>query len=375
MYDIYDIIVVGAGPAGSTAAKYACMNGAKTLIIEKRKEVGIPVRCGEFLPTLSEVYDLMPEAEDIDELFDIKESLISRKTDKLRVISPKGNEYEFKFNGMVLERKLYDKFLADESVKSGAELITGTKVLDVQKSGSTTKVVTGDEVYIGKIVIGADGPISTVAKFSGMQKPELSPCVNYELPGEFESVIEMHIGGAAPGGYAWVIPKKDTANVGLGVQRKFAKKLKLNLKELLDKFVEKLNLEKTPINYSGGNVPSSGPVSETVKDNVMLVGDSAGHVMASNGGGIPIALICGKIAGEVSAEHIKSNGKTPLQEYEKRWRKQVGETLANSLKTKKIADMAFGSEMLLELAIRKLGSRGMEEVVRCKSINPLRYVL
>lgn len=372
---MYDLIVVGAGPAGSTTAKYASIGGAKTLILEKRKQVGIPVQCGEFLPALNEIADLAPKAEDLEELFNIKKNLVSRKTDKIRIITPKGKKYEFDFSGITLERKLFDNYLAEEAVKSGAELITNTKVLSVEKKGAAARVVTNDETYEGKIIAGADGPISTVARSMNMKKPELSPCVNYEIAGNFEPVVEMYMGGIAPGGYAWAIPKKETANIGLGVQKKFMKNL--NLKKLLDKFVENLNLKNSEsknsiINYSGGNVPCSGPVETTIRENVMLVGDAAGHVMATNGGGIPIAMICGKIAGEVCAEHIK--GKLSLEEYEKRWRKQVGEMLSTSLKTKKLADMAFGSEMLLELAIGKLGSRGMEQVIRCKPINPLKYI-
>ena len=369
---MYDVIVVGAGPAGSTTAKYAAEGGAETLIIEKRKQVGVPVQCGEFLPSLAEIRDLVPGAVDPEELFVVKESFISRKTDKIRFISPKGKKLVCDFSGIVLERKLFDNYLAEEAVKSGAELLTGTKVAGIEKNNGRTKVVTSGESYEGKIIVGADGPVSTVADSAGMQKPELSPCVNYEIAGDFEPVVEMYLGGAAPGGYAWVIPKAKSANVGLGVQEKFVKNS--NLKKLLDCFVEKLNLKKSIINYSGGNDPCSGPINETVKENVLLVGDAAGHVMASNGGGIPIAMLCGRIAGEVCAEQIKNKNKISLAGYEKKWRKQVGETLSNSLKTKKIADMVFGSEMLLEFAIGKLGSRGMEQVVRCKPVNPLNYL-
>jgi geranylgeranyl reductase family protein len=369
---MYDVIVVGAGPAGSTAAKYAAEGGAKTLIIEKRRKIGVPVQCGEFLQSINEIADIAPKAENLEELFNINKNLISRKTDKVRIISPKGKKFEFDFSGMVLERKLFDNYLAGEAVKAGAELMTETKVLGVEKNNDAAKVITNSGTYEGKIIVGADGPVSTVARCMNMQKPEIYPCVNYELAGNFEPVVEMYMGGVAPGGYAWVIPKKETANVGLGVQKKFAGKL--NLKKLLDKFVEKLNLEKPIVNYSGGNVPCYNPAEKTVKGNVMLVGDAAGQVMASNGGGIPIAMICGRIAGQVCSEYIKNKSKISLSEYEKRWRMQVGETLAVSLKTKKLADMAFGSETLLEIAINKLGSRGMERVVRCKPINPLSYI-
>ena len=175
----------------------------------------------------------------------------------------KFKKFEFDFSSIVLERKLFDKSLAEKAVKSGAKLITETKVLGIEKNNGTTKVITNNETYEGKIIVGADGPISTIAGCMNMQKPELFPCVNYELAGDFEPVVEMYMGGVAPGGYAWVIPKKETANIGLGVQKKFVGKL--NLKKLLDKFVGKLNLKKSIVNYSCGNVPCYSPAEKTEK--------------------------------------------------------------------------------------------------------------
>ena len=358
----YDLIVVGAGPAGSTAAKYAALGGAKTLLIEKRKEVGAPVQCGEFLPSLDELNGLIPGALNLDDLLDVKGRFIARKTNKVIVFSPKGKKYEFDFKGTVIERRVFDRSLADDAVSSGVELMTETRFRGF--SGSNKRISTNKGTFEGNVIIGADGPVSGVAKSAGFNgKKDLARCVQYEIAGDFEPVIEMYSGSVAPGGYAWVIPKKESANVGLGVQRRFCKE---PLKNVLDRFVEKIGIEGDIISYTAGLVPCSGPLKKTVKDNVMLAGDAAGHVMASNGGGIPIAMICGRIAGEVAAGHINSG--TPLDEYEKRWRSQVGKTLNDSLKNKKLADTLFRSDALLEAAMDKLGMEGMEKVVRCRPL-------
>ena len=345
-----------------TAAKYAALGGAKTLLIEKRKEVGAPVQCGEFLPSLDELRGLMPGAFSLDDLLDVEGRFIARKTNKVIVFSPKGKKYESDFKGMVIERRLFDRSLADDAVSAGSELMTETGFMDL--SGSNKKISTNKGTFEGNVIIGADGPTSRVAKSAGVnEEKDLAPCVQYEIAGDFKPVIKMYSGGVAPGGYAWIIPKKRGANVGLGVQRRFYKG---SLKDLLDKFAEKIEVGGKIISRTAGLVPCSGTLKKTVNGNVMLVGDAAGHVMASNGGGIPIAMICGRVAGEVAAEYISSG--MPLDGYEKIWRSQVGKTLDDSLKNKKIADTLFRSDTLLEMSMNKLGMSGMEKVVRCKKL-------
>ena len=98
----------------------------------------------------------------------------------------------------------------------------------------------------------------------------------------------------------------------------------------------------------------------------LVVGDAAGQVMAVNGGGIPIALICGRIAGEAAANRIKKG--SDLEEYEREWRRQVGQQLNVAVKTKKLAMIAFGSQWRLEMAMRMLGVKRMGKAIRCKSV-------
>src|SRR2546428_10406920 len=116
--------------------------------------------------------------------------------------------------------------------------------------------------------------------------------------GEFSDATDMFFGNLAPGGYAWIIPKAGCANVGLGTWERF----RGNLRELFDKFIAARRLE--PGKATGGFVPVLGPPPRTVKDNVMLVGDAAGMVMATNGGGDNVPVIAGRFAGLAAAEHL-----------------------------------------------------------------------
>jgi len=343
----YDVIVIGAGPAGSVAAKYAVLGGAKTLLIEKKKDIGIPVQCGEFLPSVSELKRMLPKVSELDELFDVPEKIISRRLKKICIVSPNGKKYDFDFDGMTIERRLFDRHLAVRAAEAGAEVLVDTSFLGI-KNG---KVLTTRGEFDAGVIVGADGPVSRVAKAAGLETPKtLSPCVSCEVAGDFGDAVEMYFGAVAPEGYAWVIPKRETANIGLGVQRGIKRE---PMKVLLEKFVNRVAQKRSIVFYTSGVVPMGGPISRTVRDNVMIVGDAAGHVIASNGGGIPIAMVCGRIAGRVAAAHVLSG--TPLEEYEKEWRQSVMQLLWDSLQTKKLASPIVRFDEVLEGALVALG--------------------
>jgi digeranylgeranylglycerophospholipid reductase len=120
----------------------------------------------------------------------------------------------------------------------------------------------------------------------------------------------------------------------------------------------------------GKFVPSEGPISSTVSGNGMVVGDAAGHVISVNGGGIPLAMIGGRICGEVAADNINSS--RPLEDYEKVWRDVMLKPLKTAAFNKKLADtFAFGgAEWRTSFCMRLLGKRRMANLIRCKRIFP-----
>ncbi|MDD1770821.1 MAG: NAD(P)/FAD-dependent oxidoreductase [Methanomassiliicoccales archaeon] len=355
-----DVVVIGAGPAGSTAAWKAAEGGADVLLLEKRPIIGVPVRCGEFLPSKGEVASFFPDALNLESLLDLPQDLVQRKIDKIRVYSPKLRPYELPFDGSTTDRDRFDQYLALRAEKAGARVEKGARVTSIRNN----EVMLGDRHIQTKIIVGADGPLSLVARSLGLERSwDLCPAMAAFSPGDFEPVAEMYFGSVSPGGYAWVIPKKGGANVGLGVSRLFTK---THLIDHYRSFIAFRHLDPGPA--SGKMVPMSGPISKTVSGNALVVGDAAGQVMPVNGGGIPIAIICGAIAGEVSAGAAK--GKRSLNDYESEWRRQVGKPLATALRTKRLAMLAFGSPWRLEQAMRMLGIRRMGKAIRCKSVFP-----
>lgn len=353
-----DVLIVGAGPAGSTTARYCADKGLDVLLIDRRAEIGYPVQCGEFLPATEEMYSMFPKSMDLEELFSIPESLVVGKSDSVDLISPKERSYRVDFKGYTLDRRSFDKHLARLAVESGARLETNASFLGT-KDG-LAKTTLGD--VRAKVLVGADGPNSKTARTAGLRNPSaIYPAVTCQAEGDFEPVVKMYFGKIAPGGYAWVIPKKDMANIGLGFNPAL---LKARPSEYFAKFVSRFGVKYRDVTM--GFVPQSGPVEKTVSGNVLLVGDAAGHVMATNGGGIPIAMIAGRVAGQTIKEHLKKG--LPLEDYERRWRAILAKPLADSLWTRKLGDFFFPSDRRTELAMALLRRWGLSRAIRCRRI-------
>jgi digeranylgeranylglycerophospholipid reductase len=357
-----DILVVGSGPAGGTAAKYAAAKGAKVTIVERRPEVGIPVRCGEMMPSDEEILRMFPNAGDISTLFDIPKDLRLREIRGIKLIDPKGKERLIDFSGYTMDRDRFDKHLVAEAEKEGAELITDCLFKSIENGVAAT--TQGEIEY--KVIIGADGPGSRVAKALGLPRNNNPyPAVTAQAKGDFEPYVQMFFGGIAPGAYSWIIPKKGQANVGVGFSPKFADG---TLSEYFEKFRAKHDFD-IMTKLEGKYVPSEGMLSKLVSGNGMLVGDSAGHVISVNGGGLPLALIAGRVCGEVAAENI-INGRG-LKDYQDECARIFRRPLKTAAFNKKMADaLAFGSDRRTEICMNLLGPRRMGNLIRCKRIFP-----
>lgn len=360
----FDVVVVGAGPAGSTTARFAAEEGLSVLLLDSRREIGWPVQCGELMARTEEMRKIFPLVQNQEELFDVPSPYVSRPIDIIKMVSPNMRGYDIPFACFSTERRLFDKYQADLARKAGATVMTGTKL--VRLEGNHVAVTTKGD-FEGKVIVGADGPFSAVRKSIGLQGPELLyPAMSTTMDGEFDDDVYMYFGHVAPGGYGWIIPKSGGANVGLGADPKISGQSVGNYaKGFIAEVAEKHHTKPKQI-VAGGWVPMSGPIQNTVVGDVLLVGDAAGHVMATNGGGIQISMICGRVAGKTIAGRLK-NGRS-LKEYDAEWRRLVGKDLATARRMMQYASVSFSRDWLMSAIFKVAGVKGLAKVIKCKSV-------
>jgi len=329
-YD-WDAIIIGGGPAGSTVARYAADGGAKVLVIDRRSVIGTPLQCGELVPSNLQLKDLCPDVPDIDELFCTPDEAISRETKTMGLVAPSGKKMVYSFEGQILHRPIHDQKLVEMAKTKGAEFLTEARVNDID--GHNIILKNGERIS-SRVIIGCGGPHDPLRKKFWKEK-SLNIAVHFVLmDGDFDDTVDLYFGSTAPGGYAWMIPKDGGANIGIGIQTRFSKGKSLNV--MADDFFDQFEGEVT---YRGGGVlPMSGSINNFTKEHYMLVGDAAGMVLPSNGAGITTAMIGGRIAGQVIAEHIRDG--MSLDQYQLRWNKQMGKVMKYSKR-----GMAWGNLM------------------------------
>ncbi|MDY6985703.1 MAG: NAD(P)/FAD-dependent oxidoreductase [Candidatus Thermoplasmatota archaeon] len=332
----YDIIVVGAGPAGSMAAMEAAKQGARVLIIEKRQEAGSPVRCAEGVGKEG----LLKTGIKIDNRW------ISNEVKGAKLIAPNritvelSSEHAGNEVGFVLERKIFDRYLLCEAARQGADVTMKSSALGVIKDENGIRgveVESSDGVHRieSKVVIACDGRESKVARSAGidtkLKLKDMESCAEYLMVNVDydEDFTHFYVGQCyAPGGYVWVFPKGEgIANVGTGVLGSKIGKRTGYPKELLDRFI-KNNREFEDakiVEHISGTVPVALPLEKTYIDGLLIAGDAAHLTDPITGGGIINAMVSGKLAGSVAAKHIYEH--TDLSEYEKLWKKELESAL------------------------------------------------
>ncbi len=357
----YDVVVVGAGPGGSTAARFAAQGGARTLLLDQRVELGQPVQCGEFLPTPAELADLFPHPEIpqlIREAFVIPPETVLRATHEMVCVAPSGRRYRFPLEGFAVSRRAFDKRLALAAEGEGAELrfpcgVTGVK-------DGRVRLANGGEVE-GQVVIGADGPLSTVARGAGFAPTrEMYRMITGTSLGEFPDAIELYFGHHTPGGYGWMIPKATDANVGLGVTRLPPGE---DLGSLLDRFLTAWGLPRAT-DRTRWWVPIGPPPESARAGRALFVGDAANLVMATNGGGIPTAILSGRDAGVAAAGHCRTGA--PLAEYDRLWRSHLYEPLLRAWRIKRLGDRIVERDRWLSIGMAYIGTKGLDSMMRLR---------
>jgi digeranylgeranylglycerophospholipid reductase len=354
----YDVVVVGSGPAGTVTARFAAENGAKVLIIDRRQEIGVPVLCGEGISRKIDEWGMLEGKR-----------WIASSMDGARIYSPDGTcvtlsaDMAGNETGYVVYRDIFDQELARQAVKAGAKIMMNTEAIDLIKekdiiNGVKAKHFDSEIEIESDIVVGADGVESKVGKWAGinttLKLKDLETCCQYTLTNIDckDAFCDFYLGKEiAPGGYIWVFPKgKDVANVGIGILGSLSEAGLA--KKLLDKFISNNPRLQSgePIRFLAGAVPVANPI-DSVRDNLILIGDSARQVDPITGGGLTHCLEAGKIAGETIGNAVEEQdfSKDFLSVYETGWKEAFGKKIKRNYMVKEIV-LGFEDKTLNMLA-------------------------
>ncbi|MBU0586059.1 NAD(P)/FAD-dependent oxidoreductase [Candidatus Micrarchaeota archaeon] len=350
----YDVIIIGAGPAGTTMARILAGEGRDVLVVDKRKDIGSPVRCGEGLG----------EREVVAQDLDLPKEVISTDILGAKVVAPNGKSIVWKdknTTGWVLERKMFDKWLAELAVHKGAEVHAYTRVVDLIKKDGKINGVTvehsGKDAHeiTAPLVVSAEGMEAHIARKAGFNTVhnlyDVDTCYQYEMQEyDHENLIELYFGNEiAPRGYVWIFPKKDKkANVGLGIGGNLTNWEKkggvkgADPKVLLDNFIANQPQLKnaSKLLHFGGIISVGAPLDRFVEDNFMVIGTAAKQVDPIHGGGIALAMESGLMAAKIANAAVLENNfsKQRLYEYEKIWRAGPGKKMEKRLMLRKVLE-------------------------------------
>ncbi len=326
MKNDYDIIVVGAGPAGSMAARYAAHYGVSVLMLEKDRDVGYPVRCGEAI-----------SKSGVEEFITPDEKWIAATISKFSFNAPDGTEVILDFGdaGYVLERRIFDYELARTAASEGAEILTRTYVNGLlYKDGEVAGVkyeFKGEQKEMkARVVIAADGVESRVGRWAGLKTHidfrDMESAVQItaaNIPVNQDTLYFYFGKDVAPNGYFWIFPKgNNKANIGLGVNGLTGKKK--SAQSFLNEFMNKHYPKAPVLTMIAGGVPCSITLSKISAPGIMLAGDAARQVNPLSGGGIASGMIGGSIAGKIAAEAVKKNKPDHILSYDMAWAKRLG---------------------------------------------------
>jgi len=317
-------VIVGAGPAGSKTAHTLARKGRKALIIEEDRAIGKPVQCAGIVSTRTIEKSGLTK----------KQKYILNRVRGAVVHSPGGEKLEIsrpETQALIIDRAIFDRQLTEKAVQEGVEIKTGCRA--IQTDGRTIEVKTKNKKtkIKPKAIVGADGAKSTVRRSLGLPRPQKTlvgaQVTMTDIDIENTDFVEIFLGNKyAPGFFAWMIPTdSETARLGLCIDpSKASKPAQKYLETLLKQHPKASRYNGSEITWNYGSIPI-GYTERQTKNNTLIVGDSAGQVKPTTGGGVYTGMVCGETAGKTIDNWL--DGEKTLRQYEKQWKQKIGREL------------------------------------------------
>lgn len=315
-----DLLVIGLGPGGASAAGQAAAAGLEVLAVDRRRVIGEPVQCAEFIPTpMSRYARGLP----------VRRQAISGMTS----ILPSGQVHRSEFPGLMIDRGEFDRALARQAQANGAELWHPARLtaLDPLRQQASVRSDGRDLTVRYRALVAADGPHSKVASSLGL--PPLRTLLTRQYTVPLSRPLQdtlIWLSDEYPGGYAWLFPKGDTANLGLGLDPGLQRDMKTPLDQLHLRLVNQGLVGHAVLQRTGGAIPVGGLRRHLREGSTLFVGDAAGLTHPITGAGIAAAVISGEHAGAAAAAWLAGDGDA-LADYEEDMRDQFGIALARAV--------------------------------------------
>ena len=317
-----DVLVVGGGPAGLYAAECLASRGISTLVCEEHARIGAPVHCTGILA--SESFDTLGLPHDA--------TLNTLTT--AQFVSPSGLRIPYSTPtplAAVIDRVAFDRALARRAEAAGAEVRVGTRVSAVETGPASVRALVGDNWISARLLIMACGANYAFQRRFGLGLPRsYLHTAQRELVARHPGDVELHFGhDIAPGGFAWAVPivRESGTYVRVGVMT--ARDPVGGYARMLARVAGPWGIDITPEPPRQKLLPL-GAIDRTYGDRTLIVGDAAGLVKPTTGGGIHYSILSAKLASSVAADALASDrlDAEALASYERAWRDQLGEEFA-----------------------------------------------
>jgi geranylgeranyl reductase family protein len=297
--------VVGLGPGGAAAAWAAASKGLRVIAIDKKRQVGVPVQCAEFIPLPLGRYLRSPSV--------IKQSIAGMVS-----VLPSGESIHSPFSGFIIDRAAFDQDLAAKAREAGTRLSLRSVLREIDAGAKAARIdgPDGSITLRYKLLIAADGPYSRTASLLGLPRQDVVHARQYTVPlTSARSDTMIWLSPDYPGGYAWLFPRGAHANLGVGIDFKFTRGSQRALDTLHARLATAGIVGREVVRRTGGAIPVGGVRPRLVERDVMFVGDAAGLTHPITGAGIAAAVTSGERAGLAAASWM-SQGQEALDEYE-----------------------------------------------------------
>lgn len=340
-----DVLVIGLGPAGGAAAAAGAKRGLNVAAVDRKKQVGVPVQCAEFIPL-----PLVRCAQG--------PGVLAQRITGMKSVLPSGAMTAAPFQGLMVDRAAFDQALAFEAEEAGAVLHLGGRLFELQADTSTA-MVRGRQGTLRiryRLLVAADGPHSPVAGLIGLPMIETVNTRQYTVPliKPYADTV-IWLSQRYPGGYAWLFPKGEHANLGLGADPRCAADLKTPLDALHRQLVKEGRVGPGILYRTGGAIPVGGLRERLSVGNIVFVGDAAGLTHPITGAGIAAAVVSGERAAQAAHALLVGGDQDALADYEEDMRDQFGHTIARALERRRQLARAWREGAAAADAVQRRG--------------------